>query len=88
LSYAATITSVTQVVVVYTNRQPSLYLNGIFIKNGLTSPRTVSFPGDKIGFGDYGSYPGTISSVRYYNRSLTAAEISQNFNTLRGRYGI
>jgi len=87
LSYAATITSVTQVVVVYTNGQPSLYLNGTFIKNGLTSPRTVSFPGDKIGFGDYGSYSGTISSVRYYNRALSAAEVTQNYNALVGRFG-
>lgn len=31
---------------------------------------------------------GRIGSVRIYNRSLTSAEVSQNFNALRGRYGI
>ena len=31
---------------------------------------------------------GRISNIRVYDRSLTAAEISQNFNALRGRYGI
>jgi hypothetical protein len=31
---------------------------------------------------------GNISSVSYYNRALSAAEIQQNFNALRGRFGI
>ena len=31
---------------------------------------------------------GNIGSFKVYNRALTAAEISQNFNALRGRYGI
>jgi hypothetical protein len=31
---------------------------------------------------------GRISNLNFYNRALTAAEIQQNFNTLRGRYGI
>jgi hypothetical protein len=31
---------------------------------------------------------GNISNVSYYNRALTAAEIQQNYNALRGRFGI
>ena len=31
---------------------------------------------------------GRVANVKLYNRALTAAEISQNFNALRGRYGI
>lgn len=31
---------------------------------------------------------GRVGSVKIYNRSLTSAEVSQNFNALRGRYGI
>jgi hypothetical protein len=34
------------------------------------------------------NYAGDISSVKVYNRTLTAAEITQNFNALRGRYGL
>jgi hypothetical protein len=30
----------------------------------------------------------TYSTIRYYNRYLTPDEIQQNFNALRGRYGI
>ena len=33
-------------------------------------------------------YNGNISQVQFYNRALTAQEILQNFNALRGRYGI
>jgi hypothetical protein len=31
---------------------------------------------------------GSISATQIYNRALTQAEITQNFNALRGRYGI
>lgn len=30
----------------------------------------------------------SISNIKVYNRALSAAEISQNYNALRGRYGI
>ena len=33
-------------------------------------------------------FKGYISSIQIYNRALTATEISQNFNALRGRYSI
>ena len=33
-------------------------------------------------------FGGNIAQASVYNRVLTAAEISQNFNALRGRYGI
>ena len=33
-------------------------------------------------------YWGKIGWFGYYNRALTSAEISQNFNALRGRFGI
>ncbi len=31
---------------------------------------------------------GNISNVFYYNKALTEAEVQQNYNALRGRYGI
>jgi hypothetical protein len=33
-------------------------------------------------------YTGQISSLQVYNRELSAAEVRQNFNALRGRYGV
>jgi len=35
-----------------------------------------------------GCFPGDIGLAMIYNRSLSASEISQNFEALRGRYGI
>ena len=44
---------------------------------------------DNIASGNYSNaVNGSIPVLKYYNRALTAAEISQNFNALRGRYGI
>ena len=42
------------------------------------------------GFQDSGErwYIGQIPSVKTYNRALTAAEVKQNFNALRGKYGL
>jgi len=34
------------------------------------------------------NWPGEISNVMLYNKALTENEIKQNFNALRGRYGI
>jgi hypothetical protein len=31
---------------------------------------------------------GNIAQVSIYNRALSATEISQNYNALRGRYGL
>ena len=35
-----------------------------------------------------GYFPGNASVIQIYNRALTAQEIQQNFNALRGRYGV
>jgi len=31
---------------------------------------------------------GQISNVKIYNKALTAEEITQNYNTLKGRFGL
>jgi hypothetical protein len=38
--------------------------------------------------GEQSNFQGQIATVYYYNRALTAAEVIQNFNAKRGRYGI
>jgi hypothetical protein len=54
---------------------------------------TTTFLGSgEILIGGYGTgsnvFNGRISNAFVYNRALSAAEVSQNFNALRGRYGI
>lgn len=43
-----------------------------------------------IGRRPYGSYPfaGSMGAIKIYNRALSATEIKQNFEALRGRYGV
>ena len=89
LVHQTTINSFTQITIVYLNKQPKLYINGVFIKNGLTSLKnSVFLVGNNIGYGSYGRYQGKLSCLKYYNRSLTETEVAQNFNALRGRYNI
>ena len=45
---------------------------------------TYNRPG--AGYGGYASVK--IGSYRFYNRVLTAQEVTQNFNALKGRYGL
>ena len=42
----------------------------------------------KAGFDNIHYWNGKISNVQIYHRELTASEIQQNFNALRGRYGV
>ena len=39
-------------------------------------------------YDDFRFYNGNIAKVSIYNRALSAAEVQQNFDALRGRYGI
>jgi hypothetical protein len=68
----------------------SLYLNGVL--QGSTTGGAVTLDSIQdmyIGARIQGNYfNGNISNAQVYNRALTAAEILQNFNALRGRYGI
>jgi hypothetical protein len=74
-----------------------LYLNGALVS---TATDTISFTnnskydiGVDSGVGGNNSnrnayFNGNIYNVQIYNRALSATEVSQNFNALRGRYSI
>jgi hypothetical protein len=69
-----------------------IYINGNLNNTNVLSG-TLSTNGNQNWIGTYaggGTYPmeGKISNVQIYNRALSQAEITQNFNALRGRYGI
>jgi hypothetical protein len=73
------------------NNALSFYVNGLFNVtitynfNSSTSSTAVD-----IGGSNRNGYPfnGNIAQVSIYNRALSAAEVQQNFNATRGRYGI
>jgi hypothetical protein len=71
------------------------YSNGRLMTSGETGGQvqtvlrngdTNLFVGSRAGVSF--QYSGSIPQVNIYNRALTAAEIKQNFNATRGRYGI
>jgi hypothetical protein len=62
------------VVVVYRDRQPSLYLNGELAKTGVQSGKRVH-PDFNLGGTGYGWYQGRLDDLRVYKRALTGAEI-------------
>ncbi len=80
LVYNAALTGWTHVAVVYENKQPKLYVNGILVRTGLTSLRSFVFPSRTLGTiptqPGYGPYSGLLDEVKVYSRALSAAEIT------------
>lgn len=75
----------------------SNYLTRVYINGSLSQSESASNPGgffNQFNIGSYynGGYTAYINAqipvVQVYNRALSATEITQNFNALRGRYGI
>ena len=84
-----------QVVGTYTSGSRKLYINGILV-NSDTQTGTIATNANGMSIGVYGGfngsrgyyYDGNLSSCRVYNRELTSSEIQQNFQAIRGRYGL
>lgn len=74
------------IAVVYNNRRPYIYLNGILVRTGLTSPKATVRPNCKIGKGAYGLFPGTIDDAVIWNVALTESEIRTIFEKQVTRY--
>ena len=75
-----------------TSKLQSIYINGVFdISNTHTNPFVVSTVTNlQIGGSSIlgGYLNGNIAQSSIYNRSLSAAEVSQNFNATRTRFGL
>lgn len=84
-----------QVVFTFTSGSQRLYINTAQAGSGNTVATVATNP-NGMSIGAYGGYNGSrsyyyngdLSQVRVYNRVLSQAEVTQNFNALRGRYNI
>ncbi|MEA2003991.1 MAG: LamG-like jellyroll fold domain-containing protein, partial [archaeon] len=76
------------IVVVYSNKQPKIYLNGNLVRTGLTSTRTIVYAPIKMGGGSYGHFNGSIDEVRIYNKALTQQEIINDMQSGLIRHGL
>jgi len=77
------------------NTTMKIYTNGVETASGTWAGAQGNYNykfmiGDGNNSADNTWYPfqGRVSNVKVFNRTLTASEISQNFNALRGRFGI
>jgi hypothetical protein len=82
----------TNVVGTYDGSTLILYTNAIQ-RSSASATKTITYANKFFEIGQYGQgtanrFTGEISSTLFYNRALTAAEIRQNFEATRGRYGI
>jgi hypothetical protein len=86
LNYSNSINGWTHVAVVYADKQPALYVNGVYVATGSVSARTFVYPSKDLGgatsapYNTYGPYEGLLDEVSIYNRALTAAEIMAIYN--------
>jgi hypothetical protein len=75
-----------------TNRTIKYYRNGNLITTA-TGSASSTFAWTSLIFGNInegsaGWYSGKISTIKIYNRVLSAAEVLQNFNALKSRFGL
>ena len=72
----------------------ALYINGVSQGSNSHSFTSVKNSTNPLYLGSYNGgeysqwFDGKISAVRYYNKALTAEEVTQNFTALRGRFDI
>lgn len=84
-----------QVVGTYTSGSKKIYVNGAAVATA-TPTGTVTTNANGASIGVYGGfngsrgyyYNGNIGEVRVYNVALSDAEVLQNFNARRAKYGV
>ena len=88
LSYTVSKTVPVIIDMEYNSGTPSLYLNGSFIRTGLTGSKTYIFPPYQIGGGQYGFFQGYIGEVIVYSRKIKAEERDAVNNYLKKKWNI
>lgn len=69
------------------NTTMDMYVNGVKDISGASSPSGNNNPIDMVGGSWAGRFPGIISNIQVYNIAMTDAQVRQNFNSQRIRFG-
>lgn len=79
----------TYVAVTFNGTSYQLYIEGVADGNSVSDNKVGATSTNYIGRLNTSSYvAGTIYTVKLYNRALSAAEISQNYNAQKSRFGL
>jgi hypothetical protein len=75
---------------VYNGANASMYINGVLVSGPTAKSWNTVANNAQVGRQTNGSeyWNGNISQVSIYNRALTTSEIQQNYNALKGRFGL
>jgi hypothetical protein len=76
---AISTTQWTHVAVVYSNKRPSIYVNGVLARTGLQSSKTHVYAPTWIGGGPYGYFPGGVDEVAIYDKALPPVDIQLHY---------
>lgn len=72
-----------------TNSNTRIYINGVLDNSQSSYTNMPSSVTSQIIIGSYaGILDGNIAIAKIYNRSLSAAEVLQNYNAIKGRFGL
>ena len=77
-------------VATYGNNSINTYYNSILIQTLSTSGNIIGFSSNQfgtIGMG-YGYFSGSLSCIHLYNRALSQAEVTQNYNAMKSRFNL
>jgi hypothetical protein len=66
----------------------SLYINGQLITSTSATSTNSSFDGPGFSSNSSYAFPGNLSTLRVYSRGLSAAEVLQNYNAQKARFGL
>ena len=82
-------------VISFHNQAIKYYRDGVLKDTDTNSAATISYSGYEnqnvmIGVNPSGTedFEGEYSNIKLYNRALTDAEVAQNFEAIRGRFGL
>jgi hypothetical protein len=72
------------------NNQINTYYNGVLVATTNTTGNIRSFDSNQFRIGNlgYNRFKGDVSNVNLYNRALSATEVQQNYNAMKGRFNL
>jgi len=81
-----------QIVLIWDGLNQSMYINGLFQGSKslttLSALDTITSIASTYRVPTYRPVKGNIANVKVYNRALSATEVLQNYNALKGRFGL